>query len=256
MKQLISIITPMYNLADLIGETIDTVIQQTYPHWEMIIVDDQSPDNGAGIAVVEQYSQQDSRIKLIKAKVNKGSSGARNTAIKAAQGKIIAFLDGDDLWDQDYLQQQLDFMAKKKATIVFSSYRRIDEETKTEILKPFIVPKKVNYKSILKSLPIFPSAAMIDISVIGKIYFNEAQGSLRDDYVMWLAVLREKVEFAYGNPSVLVSYRLRKSSVTSQKNRVILPHWNVLYRVEKLPFIKAAYYLGCWAWISFWKYKN
>jgi teichuronic acid biosynthesis glycosyltransferase TuaG len=77
-KGLVSIITPMYKGAEFVGDTIESVLKQTYTNWEMIIVDDCSPDDGAGINVVKRYA--DPRIKLIESKINKGSSGARNIA--------------------------------------------------------------------------------------------------------------------------------------------------------------------------------
>lgn len=256
MKQgLVSIITPMYNGAAFVGETIESVLRQSYTDWEMIIVDDCSPDNGAGAAVVKSYADNDHRIILIESKVNRGSSGARNIALNAAHGQFIAFLDSDDIWHPDFLSNQLDFMREKEATIVFSSYRRIEELTKDELLKPFIVPDKVNYKSLLKTCPIFPSTAIYNVEKCGKYLFNEDLGSLRDDYVYWLTMLK-KVDYAYGNKKILVDYRMRKTSVTGNKKKVIWPQWRVLREVEKQPFLSCVYYICCWAIISYRKYKK
>ncbi|GFZ42104.1 glycosyltransferase family 2 protein [Bacteroides nordii] len=252
-NELVSIITPMYKGAAFVGQTIESVLKQTYGKWEMIIVDDCSPDGGAGINEVKKF--KDERIILIENKVNSGSSGARNTAIHAAKGEFIAFLDSDDLWHPQFLEKQLAFMNVKNAAIVFSSYRRIEELTGEEILSPFVVPGKVNYHSILRTCPIFPSTAMYDVGKVGKFFFNEKMGSLRDDYVYWLAMLK-KIDYAYGNKEVLVDYRLRKSSVTGNKKKVIVPHWKVLHEVEGLPWPKAIYYLACWAFISYFKYRQ
>lgn len=252
-NSLVSIITPMYKGAAFVGETIESVLKQSYQDWEMIIVDDCSPDGGAGIAVVEEYCKKDSRVKLIASGVNKGSSGARNIALHEAQGRYIAFLDSDDLWQENFLEEQLLFMKTRDASLVFSSYRRIDENTKEEILTPYIVPDRVNYKSLLKTCPIFPSTAIYDQAKCGKYYFNEALGSLRDDYVYWLTMLK-KVDYAYGNKKILVDYRLRKTSVTANKKKVIKPQWNVLRKVEKLPRIVCCYNIMCWAVISYFKY--
>ena len=254
-KSLVSIITPMYKGAAFVGETIESVLAQDYQNWEMIIVDDCSPDNGAGIAVVEAYASKDNRIKLIASKENRGSSGARNIALQAAAGECIAILDSDDLWHPEFLSRQLRFMQDKDASIVFSSYRRIDENTKEEILTPFIVPEKVNYKSLLKTCPIFPSTAIYDIKKSEKYFFNEQLGSMRDDYVYWLAMLKN-IDYAYGNKSILVDYRIRKDSVTASKKKVIKPQWNVLRNVEKLSLIECVYYLCCWAVISYFKYRK
>lgn len=252
-KGLVSIITPMYKGAAFVGETIESVLNQTYPNWEMIIVDDCSPDGGAGINVVKSYN--DPRIKLIESKVNKGSSGARNIALKEARGQYIAFLDSDDIWHPDFIEAQLSFMKMQNAVLVFSSYRRIDELTKIEILSPFIVPYKVTYKSLLKTCPIFPSTAIYDAEKCGKYSFNEKMGSLRDDYVYWLSMLKN-IESAYGNKDILVDYRLRKTSVTANKKKVIYPQWRVLREVERLPLLACVYNICCWAFISYLKYRK
>lgn len=254
-KDLVSIITPMYKGAALVGETIESVQAQRYDNWEMIIVDDCSPDGGAGVEVVEKYADKDKRIKLIASKENRGSSGARNIALKEAKGKYIAFLDSDDIWHPDFLEKQLKFLERNDATVVFSSYRRIDEFTKEEILKPFIVPATVTYKSLLKTCPIFPSTAIYDTEKTSKIFFNENLGSLRDDYVYWLQMFKT-IDKGYGNPEILVDYRMRKSSVTGNKRKVIGPQWRVLREVEGIGLFKSAYLISCWAWLSYLKYKK
>lgn len=254
-NDLVSIITPMYKGASFVAETIESVLRQSYTKWEMIIVDDCSPDGGAGIAVVETYSKQDDRIKLIASKVNKGSSGARNIALNNAHGRYVAFLDSDDLWHSCFLEKQLLFMKERDAALVFSSYRRIDENTKEEILSPFIVPEKVTYRSLLKTCPIFPSTAIYDREKCGLYHFNEALGSLRDDYVYWLSMLK-RIGYANGNKEILVDYRLRKTSVTANKKKVIKPQWNVLRKVEKLPLLYCCYNIACWAVISYFKYRK
>lgn len=253
-KELVSIITPMYKGAAFVGETIQSVLSQEYDNWEMIIVDDCSPDGGAGITEVKKYTH-DPRIKLIESKQNRGSSGARNIALKEAKGRYIAFLDSDDIWHPEFLEKQMAFLHKKEAPLVFSSYRRIDENTKEELLRPFIVPEKVSYKSLLKTCPIFPSTAIYDTSKTPKIFFNEDLGSMRDDYVYWLKMFKD-ISYGYGNPEILVDYRMRKSSVTGNKSKVIKPQWNVLHKVEKLGLIPSAYYLLCWAFISYFKYRK
>ena len=252
-QELVSIITPMYKGAAFVAQTIESVLAQTYKNWEMIIVDDCSPDNGAGIAEVKKYT--DPRITLIESKENRGSSGARNIALKEAKGRYVAFLDSDDIWHPSFLEKQLKFMKDHDAPLVFSSYRRIDENTKEELLRPFIVPEKVSYKSLLKTCPIFPSTAIYDTEKTPKIYFNEELGSMRDDYVYWLKMFKD-IKYGFGNKEVLVDYRMRKTSVTGNKKKVIKPQWNVLYKVEKLGLLPSAYYLLNWAVISFFKYRK
>lgn len=164
--QLISLITPMYNGTKYISQTIDSVLNQTYEHWEMIIVDDGSKDNSAKI--VENYSLKDERIRLIR-QSNGGSASARNNALKNAKGRYICFLDADDLLDCCFLEKQLNFLRSKNVAIVYASYRRIDESNK-EILKPFIVPDKVDYKGLLKSCSISCLTAMFDKEKTGNVF--------------------------------------------------------------------------------------
>ena len=188
-ENLISIVTPMYNGEKYVEETINSVLKQTYPNWEMIIVDDGSKDNGP--AIVEKFAQADNRIKLIRQK-NAGSSAARNNGLKNIQGRYVSFLDSDDFWEPNFLEEQLNFKKKKKSPIVFASYKRINAEGR-EILKPFIVPEKVNYKGLLKSCSISCLTAMFDREKTGNVFFNEAMGSLRDDFVFWLSILKQGI---------------------------------------------------------------
>lgn len=138
----VSIITPCYNASRFISQTIDSVLSKTFTDWEMIIVDDGSKDDSSEI--VEKYVKKDSRIRLIQ-QPNGGSANARNHGIREATGRYIALLDADDLWLPQFLEKQIEFMKEKKAICVYSSYKRIDENS-NEILKPLICRPFVNYK--------------------------------------------------------------------------------------------------------------
>ena len=235
---------------DAVEETIQSVLKQTYPNWEMIIVDDGSKDNGP--AIVEKYAQADDRVKLLR-QSNAGSSAARNNGLRHIQGRFVCFLDSDDFWEPNFLEEQLDFIKAKNSAIVFASYKRINAEGK-EILKPFIVPDKVNYSGLLKSCSISCLTAMYDREKTGDVLFNEAMGSLRDDFVFWLSILK-RGGYAYGNRNVLASYRVFASSTTGNKKKVMKPQFMVYYKVEKLGLIKSVYYFINWAINGFFKYK-
>ena len=107
---LVSVITPSYNCARFIGATIESVQAQTYPNWELIIVDDCSTDHSR--EVIEKYIGEDPRIKLVVLERNSGAAVARTKAMQLAQGRYMAFLDSDDLWVPDKLERQLEFMNK------------------------------------------------------------------------------------------------------------------------------------------------
>jgi teichuronic acid biosynthesis glycosyltransferase TuaG len=250
-KGLVSIITPMYNGERFVGDTINSVLNQTYSNWEIIVIDDGSKDNGP--EKVKEFAAQDNRINIF-SQANGGSAAARNNGIRRAKGQYIALLDADDTWNSDFLEKQIKLMNDKKALLVYSSHTRIDEYSK-EILTPFIVPEKINYNDLLKSCYISCLTGLYDTSVYGKIYLREDMKSLRDDYVYWLEIMK-KVKVAYGNKEVIANYRILNSSASRKKKKVIIPHFKVLYKVEKLGLVKSLYYLGNWAFISYFKYRK
>ena len=102
---LVSIITPSYNSATFIAETIEAILAQTYTHWELLITDDCSKDDTCKI--ISQYCEKDKRVKLFHLPTNGGAGKARNNSIKEAQGRFIAFCDSDDKWYPEKLEKQL-----------------------------------------------------------------------------------------------------------------------------------------------------
>lgn len=249
MKELVSIIMPLYNAEKYIGKTIESVLNQTYDNWELLITNDGSIDRSSKI--VEKYVIQDKRIKLFN-QLNAGSAKARNNSLKYAKGRYITFLDADDIWENIFLEDQINYMQENNYSLVFSSYKRIDENGK-EILSPYIVPSKVSYVDLLKTCSLSCLTSIYDSEKIGKVYFNENLKSLRDDFVMWLSILK-KEEYAYGNPKVLASYRIFKFSTTANKKKMIKPQFKVYYEVEKLGLLKSLYYLFYWGYNGIKKY--
>lgn len=250
-NKLVSVITPLYNAERFVGQTIESVLAQTYPHWEMIVVNDGSKDHGAD--VVRRYAAQDSRIRLLE-QPNGGCASARNHGLREAQGRYYCFLDADDYWDPTFLEEQLAFMQEKNAAIVTCSVRRVDEEGK-EVLRPQIVPDRMDYYDILKSCNLPCLATVIDAGRLHDIRFREELHNLRDDYALWLSLMKQ-TDYAYGNRKVLANYRLSANQVTGNKRKVIIPQFLVNYRVEKLGFCRSLYYLGHWAWNGYKKYRK
>jgi len=125
MNDLVSIIMPSYNTGRFIEETIESVLAQSYPVWELIIVDDCSTDNTDD--VVNQFLA-DERIRYIKNDTNSGAAVSRNRALREAKGKWIAFLDSDDLWEPDKLQKQISFMRDNDYHFSYTNYIEIDEK--------------------------------------------------------------------------------------------------------------------------------
>lgn len=251
VENLVSIITPMYNGRRYIAETLDSVLAQSYANWEQIVVDDGSKDDSA--AIVESYASRDSRIRLIR-KPNGGSASARNKALELSKGRYVVFLDSDDLWDPDFLERQLAFIRTHDAPIVFASYRMIDSDG-NGILEDFIVPPRVSYRDVLISCPLSCLTSMIDVEKTGSFSFDVRLGSVRDDLVMWLSLLK-RVGVALGNPDVLASYRIHSASVTGSKWKMIKPQFRVYYRFEGLGVIRSLYYTFRWGLRGLLKYRK
>lgn len=216
MDGLVSIITPAYNAERFVVETMESILRQTYPHWELLIIDDGSRDSTPEI--LKRYAAKDSRIIPIRQE-NAGSAAARNTGIRQAKGRYIVLLDADDLWEPDFLEKQLKFMAEKNALLVYSSFKRINEQGK-EILKPFVCRPQVTYKQMLITNHIQCMTGVYDTSKYGKIYLREELKSMRDDYAYWVDIIKN-TGIAYGNPEVLASYRIFTGSTTGKKTKLI-----------------------------------
>jgi teichuronic acid biosynthesis glycosyltransferase TuaG len=233
----VSIITPVFNSEKFLLDTITSVQEQTYPNWEMLITDDCSTDGS--IELIQKIADKDARIKLLKLDTNSGSGVARNTSIEASTGDVIAFIDSDDLWDSDFLEKSLSFMEKKKAGIVFSSYRRFSENLE-ESLGEFVVPEYTDYSMMLKSCAISCLTGMYHVERCGgKVYLPKIRK--RQDYCIWLALLKH-VDKAYGIKDVLATYRVRSNSVSRNKFKTAQYQWRVYRDIENLSLTKSAYY--------------
>ena len=245
---LVSIIMPNYNSAEYIVKTIESVLAQTYRNWELIIVDDCSTDNS--VEVIEQY--KDDRIRLMRNTENCGAARSRNRAIEAANGRWIAFLDSDDLWDSKKLMEQLAFMIEQECAFSFTHYYfdRNDGE-----LKEFSPQRDVyDYNAILKHCYIACPTVIYDSSVLGKVYMPP-EAEKREDFGCWLSILRREVN-AYCLHKSLTTVKIHAGSVSYNKTKMIKHQWHVYRKVEKLSFIKSAYYMMHWAIKGFFKYRK
>lgn len=129
--ELVSIIVPVYNAQKFLSDTINSVLEQSYNNFELILVNDCSKDNSKNI-----YTKfmNDNRIKWIEQEKNGGAALARNKGIEIANGRYICFLDADDKWDKDKITKQVNFMKKKKCAFSFTGYQFADENCIPNIL--------------------------------------------------------------------------------------------------------------------------
>lgn len=235
-NHIVSIITPCYNSKRFIPETIQSVIAQTYPHWEMLIIDDCSTDGSDSI--IQQYCKQDSRIKYFKTEKPSGSPAApRNIGIKNAKGQFIAFLDSDDLWLPNKLEEQLPLFKNPQTAIVFSNYEKMTSEGKRNN-RIVTAPSTTSYHQLLKENVIGCLTAIYDSQKTGKIYFSSVG---HEDFVMWLSILKQGF-IAQNTNTITALYRLNEHSVSSNKIKAFQWTWNIYRKCEQLSFFKSCFY--------------
>lgn len=235
---MVSIITPSYNSEPFIAATIRSVINQTQEDWELIIVDDASTDDTCNIVL--EFSNKDTRIKLIKQPKNLGAGAARNTAIKAAKGSHIAFLDSDDVWRPNKLETQLRYMKSNNTNVCFSSYELINEQGE-KLNKLVEALPKLSYQKQLKCNYIGNLTGIYNANMLGKIYMPDIKK--RQDWVMWLSAIK-KGGPALGIKESLAYYRVRKDSVSSNKLNLITYNFNVYRKALDFSFTKSTKYLA------------
>ncbi len=250
-KGLVSIITPLYNGEKYIGETIKSVISQTYTNWEMIIVNDGSKDNSESI--VMSYAKNEPRIHYVK-QDNAGSAAARNNGIRHCKGQYIALLDADDLWSPEFLTSQISFMKEKNAIVVHSSYKRINEDG-VEILRPYPAKKVVSVKDMQMTNHIACLTGLYDSSKYGKIYLREELKSIRDDYAYWLDIVK-LAGYSYGNNRVLASYRVMSNSTTGKKTKLVKAQYSFYRKFQGFNLIKSLIYTCYWGVLGIIKFTR
>lgn len=248
MPELVSIITPCYNTATVISQTIQSVIRQTYKNWEMLIVDDCSTDNSSSI--IHEYIANDSRIRYFKTEKKTGSpSLPRNIGIDNAKGEYIAFLDADDVWMPDKLQKEVEFLERNGYDLAYSYYEKMDWEGQraNRIIR---TREKTSYKDLLKSNSIPCLTSIIRKDVIGSTRFKQIP---QEDFCFWLDILKKGYK-AYNICEITALYRETKISRSANKLDMFKGYWNVIRNHQNISLIPACYYMMTYTILGFAKY--
>nr|WP_314495380.1 glycosyltransferase [uncultured Chryseobacterium sp.] len=244
----VSIITPCYNSSKFLEETIRSVMDQTFTDWEWLITDDRSTDNSVEII----RKTNDPRIQLTVAEKNGGAGHARNISLKNAKGRFITFLDADDFWEPDFLEEMIGFMKKENAEIAYSNYARCDENLVPKI-EDFRADKEVTFNNLLKTCRLSLLSSMYDSLRVGIEYFPE--GSKREDHVMWLNLLR-KIPVGKPLPKTMAKYRMHATSISRKKQNIFKDQYLVYKDFMKFSTVKSVYYTTHWAINGFLKYSK
>lgn len=218
---LVSIIMPTYNCGRFIAESIESVLAQSYQDWELIISDDCSTDNT--VEVIGPLVERDKRIHYICNEHNSGAAITRNAALRVARGRWIAFLDSDDLWHQEKLKRQLEFMSENGYDF---SYTQYSECTENGVLKPGYIsgPKHISSYGMMAYCWPGCLTVMYNRDKVGLIQIADIKKN--NDYAMWLKVCRKAD--CYLLPENLATYRRGRSGSISNLSIKNLIKWHYL----------------------------
>ena len=233
---LVSVIMPVYNDTMYIRDAVQSVLRQTYPSWELWIVDDASTmDVRSEVADL----LTDKRIHFLRLSENRTAAGARNAGIRAARGRYLAFLDSDDLWLPKKLEKQIRFMKEKAASVSFTSYRRFQGEVKNVGRVVEALPY-VDYARLLRGNPIGCLTVMADQWRCPEI---EMPLMRHEDYITWLTIAKQGVSL-YGLAEDLARYRVSNTSLSGNKFKSLWWTWKVYRKSQGLSFFRSLLCLG------------
>jgi len=231
---MISVVIPLYNKESFITETIQSVLNQTFADFELILINDGSTDKSE--PVVKTFNDHRIRYKSI---ANSGVSVARNTGIELAKFTWIAFLDADDYWQLNKLNKQLEFMLKNNFQITYTKYYAVNAND-SKILFAVNSPNEVSFKSMLKNDYIGCLTLMYDSEKLGKIYMPEIRR--RQDYAFKLRLLKIAKK-AYCLDEYLAFYSMNQNSLSSNKVKLLRYNYSVFRTELNFSKLKSFMYL-------------
>ena len=225
-KTKVDIILPNYNSIKYIDETIQSVINQSYKNWRLILIDDFSKIETR--KKIKKYEKL-KKIKIYWLKKNRGAAYCRNLGLKNSSSKYIAFLDSDDVWDKNKLKKQIQFMKKNNYSFTYTYYKTIG--LKKRFIKP---PKIFNFDRFTKNTSIATSTMIVKKEASRGIKFTDTK--VCEDYFFKCQILK-KVKFAYCLNKYLTKYRIRDNSLQSSKIKNLFWIWKINNRYNKLGII-------------------
>lgn len=217
ISPLVTVIMPVYNRQDYVKEAIDSIINQSYQNWELLVLNDNSTDRT--LEIINTYS--DTRIKIISHDSNQGISFNRNLGIELSTGDYIAFLDSDDIAAPNRIEVQLNFLIKNpNFVIVGSNIQAIDKNGTTidsvtrYTLKAEEIPLRLLFNNYFTT-----SAVMLNKALI----YNEKFSSeyiVAEDYHFWIRIISKHK--GWNLPLTLTFYRCHDTNISNQKEKLMI----------------------------------
>ena len=248
---LVSVIMPSFNTGRFIGESIESVLAQTYTNWELLIVDDASTDNTDEVVqdVKNRHPECSEAIHYFKNDRNRGAAYSRNLALREAKGEWIAFLDSDDLWLPEKLEKQLKFMNDNGYK--FSGTGRIEIDENSNPLNTYIrSPHHVGKLGMF--LYCWPGCltVMYHLPTVGLVQIADLKKN--NDYAIWLKVIR-KCDF-YEFDEILSKYRVRIKSISHDSlKKLVKSHYDLFRIGEDMNLISSVIFTCLNMFFGMWK---
>ncbi|WP_435235568.1 glycosyltransferase family 2 protein [Psychromonas sp. PT13] len=237
MNNLVSVISPAYNAEKHLRKLVECVASQSIRVLEHIIIDDGSTDDS--LRILRSLEKKYPHIKII-SQENQGAGVARNKGIAVAQGKYIAFLDSDDVWAEDKLRSQIEFMENENIAFSYGDYYEVDDES-GDIIKERRTPEFLTYHDLLKSCPIGCLTVAFNQYELGKLYMPAIRRG--QDWALWLQIMKSEIT-AYRYSGILASYTVVKGSLSKNKVKKAFNMYKI-YRSQNLSYFQSIYYLLC-----------
>jgi teichuronic acid biosynthesis glycosyltransferase TuaG len=249
---LVSIITPVYNAAPWLPETLNTVRAQTLTDWEQILVDDGSTDNS--VAMIEAAAREDSRFRLLRTPRNGGPSAARNLALEAASGRFVAFLDADDLWLPEKLSRSVEWITGQNYPFIYHDYRHMSQDgsqvgaliTAPEVLDMRTLHTRRGHGGCL--------SMVIDRVQVSGFRFPANYRYLHEDFCGWLSLVKQG-HVGHRLPADLGRYRLSTTSRSANRLVGAIHTWKIYREISNLSLLYASMWWTQYAWNSFWLHR-
>ena len=233
---LVSIILPYYKKINYIANTLNSILNQTYQNFEIILVyDDIRLDD---LLLIENDFKNNPKIKIIKNAQNLGAGISRNIGIKHSKGEIIAFIDADDLWLPNKLEKQTNFMKENNFQFTFCDYeKRISNNKVIKVISP---KKFLDYNDLIKSNDIGLSTVQINKNIIPDDLFPSLK--TKEDFAAWLKITKKKIN-AYNFSENLVIWNKVQDSLSSNFFQKIFDGFKVYRDYEKFSLLKSLYFI-------------
>lgn len=230
----VSVIIPAHNAADFIADTLSSAQRQTLKTIEILVVDDASSDQTAEI--VSEASKADARIQLIKVNPNRGVANARNVGVQHALGEFVAFLDADDQWLPQKLEQQVTFLREHQAKFGYGSYELMDGQG-NKLGERLISDAQLTHKQMLRGNRIGMLTAIVDRQVALKHPFPSIHN---EDYACWLSIARDGIIAYRCGDAVMARYRKHANSTSANKVQAAQWTWMIYRQVEHMNLVAAS----------------